>query len=454
MAYSSTKGRRPIERASKISHAEIINNQNVRALLDRCTIPSAPRGQDVPPLTVSVETPDRTSIATVVAVDGGYRETFVREEFPSASVTFIVFGPLLFQLEDLRSIDAKAFIAPEDIERLKNIERFTLALPTRNVILDGASSLSESVRKTLFEALGARRPPDEPLIDALRWLIFREWLQDDTQLQEWTLPSCPNRGCGARGLTLRRDTPNESKCPTCGGPIYVTDVLRLHEVITDDQGAGGILGYLITFLEQLVIVHVIKSVLRLRPDLLREILFVKDGPLAFFGQTAPLHRPMRELVLFLLNQSPSGHQYQPAILNLVGIEKSGPFVEHAMLIEDHIPKGNALLLSDEYIYRYIVPGDATTQNYGTNTYYGRKLIYRSPEGSTYVVTVPTISEKKSPSIGDFPNLNDILSVLGQLRCSMYDNALIPIALANKLVSLSEYPGQRILEAFAREQVAP
>ena len=31
---------------------------------------------------------------------------------------------------------------------------------------------------------------------------------------------------------------------------------------------------------------------------------------------------------------------------------------------------------------------------------------------------------------------------------MYDNALIPIALANKLVSLSDFPSSRILETFA------
>ena len=45
-----------------------------------------------------------------------------------------------------------------------------------------------------------------------------------------------------------------------------------------------------------MIVHLIKSVWLLKPQLLREILFVKDGPLAFFGVTAPLHKPMRGLM--------------------------------------------------------------------------------------------------------------------------------------------------------------
>jgi hypothetical protein len=36
---------------------------------------------------------------------------------------------------------------------------------------------------------------------------------------------------------------------------------------------------------------------------------------------------------------------------------------------------------------------------------------------------------------------------------MYGNALVPIALANKLVSLSDFPSQRILTAFARREIA-
>jgi hypothetical protein len=44
----------------------------------------------------------------------------------------------------------------------------------------------------------------------------------------------------------------------------------------------------------------------------------------------------------------------------------------------------------------------------------------------------------------------ILLLIGELRCSMYDNALIPVALANKLVSLSDFPSQRILTTFAKQ----
>jgi hypothetical protein len=54
-----------------------------------------------------------------------------------------------------------------------------------------------------------------------------------------------------------------------------------------------------------------------------------------------------------------------------------------------------------------------------------------------------------------PNAAEVLPIVRKLCCSMYNNALvsiaalIPIALANKLVSVSDLPSAHILETFAR-----
>jgi hypothetical protein len=47
---------------------------------------------------------------------------------------------------------------------------------------------------------------------------------------------------------------------------------------------------------------------------------------------------------------------------------------------------------------------------------------------------------------------EVLHVLDLLGCAMYENAVLPVALANKLVSLSDYPSTRILTAFAKNIV--
>src|SRR5207249_3550181 len=122
------------------------------------------------------------------------------------------------------------------------------------------------------------------------------------------------------------------------------------------------------------------------------------------------------------------------LINLIGVEKSGPFVEHAALIEEFIPTENALVFRNEYIYRYVIPGDPATQQFGKNTYYGAKVAFRGQQGDTYVGTIPTGEYVASPTLEALYNAADVLRTTIRLRCSMYDNALVPVALANRLVS--------------------
>src|SRR3954471_3523701 len=110
MAYSTVRGRKPAERARKISHTEIINNPAVKELLAKCTVPQPADKALVAELAQAVPPPVDQRIRAVVAVDGGYREAAVREEFPSSAITFFTFGPLLFKLEDLRELDAQPFL--------------------------------------------------------------------------------------------------------------------------------------------------------------------------------------------------------------------------------------------------------------------------------------------------------------------------------------------------------
>ena len=133
-------------------------------------------------------------------------------------------------------------------------------------------------------------------------------------------------------------------------------------------------------------------------------------------------------------------------------EQSGAFVDHAAAIEYHILPGSVMIPNNDYIYRYIVPGAPTAGIYGDKDYYGNKIFYKSSANDMYVLTIPTGAYPAAPQPSDFPNLNIILHLVSQLRCHMYDNALIPIALANKLVSLSDFPSQRILTEFARGEI--
>jgi hypothetical protein len=71
----------------------------------------------------------------------------------------------------------------------------------------------------------------------------------------------------------------------------------------------------------------------------------------------------------------------------------------------------------------------------------------------HVVSVPTKEVKASPTADDLINLQVILANVEALHCDMYDSALFPVALVNKLVSLSAHPSQRILQKFAVSSVS-
>lgn len=179
--------------------------------------------------------------------------------------------------------------------------------------------------------------------------------------------------------------------------------------------------------------------------MLNEFLFIKDGPLAFFGQTANMHRPMRMLVKYLF----ANHN-----LYLAGLEKSGAFVEHADEIRKILPDATVLLLDNDYIYKYILPATVDPNNiFGQTTYYSNKLIFKASNGGMYVVTLPSTDKKASPSKADFCNIQEILTNVDKLKCDMYDNALLPVALANKLISLAQFPSSRILKRFAVVTIA-
>lgn len=443
MGYSQSKGRKPFERASKIAHTHILNSPDVQKFIESCVLPSPPDDQDLAALQQPLPQATRY-VKHVIAVDGGMTEVSVKKNFPSASITFMTFGPLTLALDDLSVLDASLFIAPEDMARLKNLERYSLSVPTKAVLAGGAGTFSQGVRRTIHNFLANAKRPE--LLDALRWLMFRSWLAPDER-HRWDIPRCPNPVCNGSGISFSEEEPSEKPCATCGQPVYLSDGLRLYERIDDEQGAGGIMSYLLTTLEQLVLVHIIRTLLSLKPGVLREILLIKDGPLAFFGNVAPLRKPMHELMSWLSTK----HQGSPLVC-LIGLEKSGAFVEHAALIEGSLKPDHYLLLDNEYIYKYIVPGDATGQPFGKNTYYGAKVIFKSAAGHVFVATIPTAKFSSKPKLEELFNAAEVLRVTGDLRCSMYDNALIPIVLANKLVSLADAPSSEILKRFVKSSV--
>lgn len=443
MSYVN-KGSKPFEFASKSAHSYLINDSEVSTFLNKCDLPKSSDQVSIQEkFLFDMEEISSNPIKNIIAIDGGSTTVPVKKSFPSSTVSFFQFGALSFKLEDLESLEKSPFIAPEDIAKLKELERIKLVLPTKNLSISGLT-LTKSVRKTIYDFFIKKRGENYSYMSTLMWFLYHEY---DQEVSSYQLASCPV--CSESRVEINKskiENDYTTNCPNCKGKIFLTDVFRFHEVIDDNLGAGGIIGYLTNLIEQIILIHTIKIIHSIQPSLFKSVLFIKDGPLAFFGQTANLHKPMRNLCNFL---------FKKYNLFLAGLEKSGAFVEHADEIRQKLKNGQYLLLDNKHIYKYIIPGDPDSEEpYARTSYYGSKIIFKSKSDEMYVITLPVEKAEVvlKPEKTDYKNIDIILNNINKLKCDMYENSLLPIALANKLVSLSNHPSSVLLEKFASSQI--
>src|SRR5688500_12845412 len=141
MGYMNRFGKRPPELASKSGHTEVIRDPEVEAFLRKCEMPKGAADVSLeknPPL--KFEPVESNPVRHIVAVDAGYSEVPVRTEFPSATICFFQFGALFFAVQDLESLEEQPFINPDDMAKLKHIQRLKLTLPMKNVTYGGEPS--------------------------------------------------------------------------------------------------------------------------------------------------------------------------------------------------------------------------------------------------------------------------------------------------------------------------
>src|SRR4029078_3004880 len=121
------------------------------------------------------------------------------------------------------------------------------------------------------------------------------------------------------------------------------------------------------------------------------VAFVLDGPLAVFGHPAWLSQAIiAELTQLNVKTRPATGVKD---LLLIGIEKTGAFVEHFDRMDQEPRSKNpkyasqsVFLLSTDYIRKNIVVSDG--KPYGLDTYFGRKILYKTRSGARIVATLP------------------------------------------------------------------
>lgn len=359
---------------------------------------------------------------------------------------------MLILLDKLREMAASDIINPVEYRKTQKRSSIDTALPGRGVIIDDERTPKASMRKTLFEEMAEYRVfhDSESILETYEALLGRA--PDNRSV------NCPCE----ENKPYRRDR-GEYKCEHCDFALYSTDALRLHELFSPHESGEKMYGHVMSTLERLWLVHVLRAFERRGKEWLAVIgrmAFILDGPLAVYGAPAWLSAPIRE-ELARINDA------QKAVTNIdmmiLGVEKSGAFARHFEMLdtreESSRPRfsaGQYLLLSNDYIRSHIVPSDERRQ-YGRNTYFGRKLLLKTALGHRLVVNVACFTDEQhdlsSARPEQFPRLVDALALFDKISSNLYPNSISPLIAAHSEAAIPLNLGKRILENIAREAVS-
>ena len=136
-------------------------------------------------------------------------------------------------------------------------------------------------------------------------------------------------------------------------------------------------------------------------------------------------------------------------LNLVGIEKNGELVNHIEEIKENLPEpGDYFAPTVKYIIENIRGYTFDPSTYRNRVQYGSKVVARLGPHHVVPIDIPTGDFLLEPSFEDLYRFKESLTVLAKMTCYKYENALIPIVLANAYASISQRPSGDILYSFA------
>ena len=106
----------------------------------------------------------------------------------------------------------------------------------------------------------------------------------------------------------------------------------------------------------------------------------------------------------------------------------------------------------------VVANTKNASTYGKETYWGRKFIYRARDGRAIVFTVlpaagaPYDDNGGQPDPAAYPSLPAILDVMDRTGSSMYQDGLIPIALAHSKAAFPIGVGSDVLKLVAKKKL--
>lgn len=433
--------RLPPERASKLGHLEVIQSELVQKLCKSFNDPefvehtgSLSKWEELPK--------DGTELKIIFSTDGSI-QIIENPSPPFKAIAFVKSALLRVDQYAISKIDKDTpnpFVL-RDLMKESALYHST-AFPLRNVYIEGKTNYT-AVREIIFESVkdkGLNNSLEGAMMETLKWIAYEKWL--DNPKEELEKFGCPH--CAKNVATLPY---NEEKgnCPECNAEIFITDMFGLHQTMTDDYAANQVASDYMGVSETLMIFTPIRYYWESKKEILKNCLFVKDGPLSLRATLAKLSAPIRRFFEFAKSKGID--------VAMIGQEKSGQFFDHLQLIGNAAPVGYCFIPDNKYIQEQIKHNN-TSAIYGADTNYGAKLFVKMNEYHKMVLNIPTGQRGEyvlTPSQTNLINFKNIVATLPKILSNKFEGALLPIELANKIASLSTYPSARMLEMFSESK---
>jgi hypothetical protein len=427
MAYG--KGDFPLEQASKIGHLKLTNHPTITALISSFETTTKAPESVLPAKSGTIDVSASTQLSRIVTIDGG--QAVVPNEYRREKrLAFIQVAACMLKISDLRYMREHPMMDPRDWKKMTEENWYHPAvLPLCGVRLPWRT-VKETIRELIDAAL-----TELQLYETLKFLVYREWDTAYT-IPEDEKPAMDCWSCGERFPLPRHAV--SMQCPQCNHEHRLSDYLRIGADSPDTWSREESANNLRDVLETLTLFHFLR-VYSGKPAL-GSTLFIKDGPLLLRAHLSRLVEPIRSFIEFIRGRG------WP--LYLVGVEKTGDFVDYVEEFKQQIPDPGDFFLPDVRFLVEEINGATMSPNYRNRVSYGAKVALRAGPDHVIALSVPTGGFKLSPTSADLLGFEESVRALSELLSYRYPNAIIPLVLANSTVSIARKPSGGILKAFA------
>lgn len=380
----------------------------------------------------------------VIAIDGSSITHKVRNGFPGAECSLVMLSVVFIDISKLATIGAGEIPSPRIFNEMDRAHTLDAVLPGSNVVRgdNPKDTPRRFFRSTVFDALNGRLDANhETLLETMRSIVH----------ERVSHIKCPVEDCNrsySEGSGAYRCSCDNAEL------LFETDSLRFHERFNDLGSNGEVHGEVRHVLEVLALVNILRYFeAPERIHVLRDCAFVLDGPLAVFGQPAWLAPWIRQEIIRI---SAKVRKATGKDLLLVGIEKTGQYVTHFADMDwneeagprSRFAAGTVLIPDAVYVNRNIVFRPEDSKPSGADTYFGRKIFYKTKNAAHAVLNVAMVNaagaDFSDTSDAAFPRLGDALNILDHLSTYLYQDGFMPLVRAHAHAAIPLKRGTDIL----------